>query len=1045
MKILHIADIHWRGLSRHDEYKESFLAFFEQARSLKPDIIYIGGDIVHNKTQGISLELIDCLCWWFKSLSDIAPIHIILGNHDGLMLNSDRQDAISPIVKALDNPKIYLYKKSGIFPIPDHEKFNWCVFSCFDESSWKDVFPEDDKINIALFHGAVWGSLTDIEWEIDGDVDTSFFNDYDFALLGDIHKRQFLNEKRTIAYPGSTIQQNYGESCGKGFLFWDIRGKDDFDVEFFEIPHFKPFVTLDWQGSVEKTLFIANDHLDESRFRIRSDNTLSHADSKKIQFDLKREKSASEVVFKSESSFDASKIQIQDGSFKKENLRDSSTIKRLIRGYYKNANLNKEILSQFDKLIDSYISQISEEEESLRNTRWQINKIKFDNLFAYGSGNLINFENLPGITGIFGKNTKGKSSIIGSIMYGLFNTTDRGSIKNEHIINSRKNNCIAEIDISVNSEPFRILRSTVKHQTRKGEIYSATSLNLYKLDELGDIQEDLTEEQRRETEKVLRKIIGSADDFSMTSLAAQGEMNTFIREKATARKIILTKFLDLNIFEKMHDIAKSESSEIRNKMKTFPDLDWQSEIDELKIILSDSKNKKKLYTADILSKREMLQRLSADLATSDNPDIITIEELDRKKLSIDELSNVLIKVDKKEDSLKIQIAEKREKREKIEQVKKDFSIDDLRNKLEHQAELERGIIDLRHKSEKIEFELLRQKRSVKRLNGIPCGDTYPTCKFIKDSYSDKDKIDDQISLSSASRSTLSSAKSALKLILNEEIDAKIKKYEKLSGMQASLSMEVSKIQVSYNNTINEKKNISSELESLKDDLAEMKERYIEDEDNRSAMIRRRISEISEELTGLDRKKTKEIERITKTSVETLNLERDKKDFSKFKDGILMYDMFIQSVSKKGIPLQIMMSQLPIINLEISKILQGVTGFTVELEADLDSNSMDVFINYGDSKRIIELASGMEKMMASLAIRVALINVSTLTKTNMLIIDEGFGALDELNIEACTRLLSSLKKWFRNIIIISHVDSIKDAVDHSLEITKKEKNTIVYHP
>ena len=44
----------------------------------------------------------------------------------------------------------------------------------------------------------------------------------------------------------------------------------------------------------------------------------------------------------------------------------------------------------------------------------------------------------------------------------------------------------------------------------------------------------------------------------------------------------------------------------------------------------------------------------------------------------------------------------------------------------------------------------------------------------------------------------------------------------------------------------------------------------------------------------------------------------------------------------------MMSQLPVINDEISKILQGVVGFTVELEADSDSNSMDVYINYGDS-------------------------------------------------------------------------------------------------
>ena len=82
------------------------------------------------------------------------------------------------------------------------------------------------------------------------------------------------------------------------------------------------------------------------------------------------------------------------------------------------------------------------------------------------------------------------------------------------------------------------------------------------------------------------------------------------------------------------------------------------------------------------------------------------------------------------------------------------------------------------------------------------------------------------------------------------------------------------------------------------------------------------------------------------------------------------------------------------------------------------------------------------MMASLAIRVALINVSSLTKTNMLIIDEGFGALDELNIEACSRLLESLKKWFRNIIVISHVDAIKDAVDNSLDIVKNEKDSKV---
>ena len=106
--------------------------------------------------------------------------------------------------------------------------------------------------------------------------------------------------------------------------------------------------------------------------------------------------------------------------------------------------------------------------------------------------------------------------------------------------------------------------------------------------------------------------------------------------------------------------------------------------------------------------------------------------------------------------------------------------------------------------------------------------------------------------------------------------------------------------------------------------------------------------------------------------------------------------------------------------------------------------MDVFINYGDSKRIIECASGMEKMISSIAIRVALVNVSSLPKCDTFIIDEGFGALDETNVEACNRLLQSLKKWFKNILVISHVDAVKDSVDTILDIFSKGIDSQVIH-
>jgi len=1043
MRIIHLADIHWRGLSRHKEYRESFSRFFDKARMLNPDVIYIGGDIVHNKTQGISPELIDCLCWWFTGLSDIAPTHVILGNHDGLMLNNDRQDAISPIISALKNPNIHLYKKSGVYPVKNHEDFNWCVFSCFDEPGWSSVRPQKNKINIALFHGAVWGSKTDIDFSIEGDVTDDFFDQFDFTLLGDIHKQQFLDERRTIAYPGSTIQQNYGEDLGKGFLFWDIESKDKFTSKFYPIDHSKPFVTIEWMGNVQDTVGESFIYPDGSRFRIRSKNKISHADSNQLQHALKREKEAAEVVFKSESSLDVSKITTTAGILNKTNLRDSSTHKRLIREFYADLDLNDDDFKNLDNLIEKYVSQVTDNHDILRNISWQINSIKFNNLFAYGKDNFINFENLPGITGIFGKNRKGKSSIVGSLMYCLFNTTDRGSIKNLHIINSRKNKCDALIDATVNGDKVRIYRETVSHQTRKGEIYASTSLDLTKVNEEGDEKENITQEQRRETEKILRKMIGTSDDFLMTSLASQGEMNTFIREKATMRKMILTKFLDLVVFEKMHEISKSETSNLRARLKLYPDIDRDEEIDNCQFDAIKVSDDLKIIEREISQKRNILKELTIDLALSDNPDIVTEAECVNQKKVVDNLTfkikdfdTLILDIDDEIKSLTL-------KNEKIELVKSDFSIGDLKSKLEIQKILEKESVKLSYEYETYKAELERQNKSIKKLNDVPCGDSFPSCKFIRDSHKDRTKIKLQSQIVEKSLKIFNDIKKSLEDVMCEGIDEKIEKYNALVKRQSDLSIASSKAQIKLNNSLNDKSHTVSILAVEDEKLQEMESRMTYGEESPSFVIRSRIASLENDIRNLDKKRMRRFEKIARLKTEISKIENDRDEFEKIKNELRIYDLFIQAVSKTGIPLQIMMSQLPIINDEISKILQGVVGFTVELEADPDSNSMDVYINYGDSRRIIELASGMEKMMSSLAIRVALINVSSLTKTNMLIIDEGFGALDETNIEACSRLLESLKKWFRNIIVISHVDAIKDAVDNSLEITKNGKDAKVY--
>jgi exonuclease SbcC len=111
----------------------------------------------------------------------------------------------------------------------------------------------------------------------------------------------------------------------------------------------------------------------------------------------------------------------------------------------------------------------------------------------------------------------------------------------------------------------------------------------------------------------------------------------------------------------------------------------------------------------------------------------------------------------------------------------------------------------------------------------------------------------------------------------------------------------------------------------------------------------------------------------------------------------------------------------------------------------EGNAMDIFISYGDSRRLLELGSGMEKFVSCIAIRVALTTVSSLPKTDIFIIDEGFGSLDDVGIEACGRLLQSLKRYFRNVIVISHVDGIKDVADNIIEISRNERDSMVSVP
>lgn len=235
MKIAHLADIQIRFGSRHNEYKTVFRRLYEDLEKIKPDRIFVGGDLNHHKIN-ISPGSFDLASELLYNLSRIAPTDVILGNHDINLQQLEQGDSISPIFKFanliensnseksafivteenkddIDYSKkaIYFFPDSGFYDITD--KLVYGVFSCKDNKiihlDKKDV----TKKYIGLFHGQLYGARGDNGYELKGEtmVKKSTFNGFDIVMLGDLHEYQTFEKTEEKIIDESELEKYKNE------------------------------------------------------------------------------------------------------------------------------------------------------------------------------------------------------------------------------------------------------------------------------------------------------------------------------------------------------------------------------------------------------------------------------------------------------------------------------------------------------------------------------------------------------------------------------------------------------------------------------------------------------------------------------------------------------------------------------------------------------------------------------------------------------------------------------------------------------------------
>ncbi len=1025
MRFAHIADTHIRNLKYHFEYKEVFKQLYQSLRDENVDYIVHCGDIAHTKTQ-ISPEFVEMCTEFFKNLADIAETIIILGNHDGNLKNNSRQDAITPIVSAMNHPNLHLLKRSGEIWLD--EDFSLYVLSVFDEDNWMKPV-DSNKVNIALYHGAINRSKTDQNWSLSGDHDIDIFDDFDFAFLGDIHKTQKLDRDGRIWYAGSTVQQNFGESLDKGYLLWDIEDKDTFSNKLITFNNPKPFVTL---KLTDKGNLPRSKPPEGARLRIVSEDNVSLDKVKKALDIAKFRYSPESVTYLNRAAGKQIHVLAPKG-LEKQDLRDIDVQEKIMAKYLEEFEVSDEVLEKVYSLNKKYNKEIEDSEEVFRNINWSLRSLEWDNTFNYSDGNVVDFAKLEGIVGIFGKNYSGKSSIVDTLLYALYNTTSKSIRKSYNIINQNKVSCNAKAQIQIDGKNYFVERKSekdIKKRTGEDTQTAVTDLEFYSEDELGEYTV-LNGTSRQDTDKNVRKYFGTHKDFLMTSMASQLDSFSFINEGSTNRKSILAKFLDLEIFDKKFEKAKKESSMTKAALNRLEGIDFEENIKKFKSDISRSQFKieeNKVICSNMVTEIGALHSAVSELEAKINsvPAEIIDPVLTAKKIL--QKQKDILEINSRKTDAQVSLEEEVKKYEKIDCFLKEFDIAKYKEKkqsfLLSEEELQLKVTELK--------ELSTHKSILTRHRDLVCDKCTPI-------------LDSSLEVKSSEISTVTKKINEIGSEHCPEERTKIDKYiddfNSLIVKRDQLANSITKnklvIERADNLLFKEQieldnlNNKNSEYENNKESIENLKQLLFE-RDKAESLIESRektLKDCNSKIMQLHKKHGSLEEKLKHAELQLGEYEKLKEDFA-------AYHLLMTCCHPNGVSYEIIKERLPLINEEISKILTNIVDFEVFITNNEDK--LDIFIKHPKhDSRPLEQGSGAEKTIAQMAIRLAFLTVSSLPKSDLFILDEPATALDEENMEGFIRILEMIKGYFKTVILISHLDSLKDCVDMQINIERKD--------
>ena len=1030
-KIYHLADLHIRNLKRHTEYREVFQKFLNNVDrdNIENAVIYLAGDIAHAKTE-MSPELVREISWFLTECANRKHTFLITGNHDCNLNNNYRLDVLTPIVENLENERIHYLRDTGVYPF---HNITFVVYSILDnQENWPKGELVEGENTICLFHGPVNDSTTDIGYTVSSNsFTTEMFDGFDMVMLGDIHKRQTLG-RSTIAYAGSMIQQNHGESLEKhGYLLWDVESRT---FEEVDIPNDYGFYTLDVDNGVVPTV---TNMPKKPRLRVRVSNT-DPSQIKKALTKIKKQYKVQEFTVTRMDTLSKQKTGNFDDKLAIGNVRDVEFQNELIKDYLERQYLADDDTIDKIKQINRQINTKLVDDDVTPNIQWVPKEFEFSNMFSYGENNKIRFENTNGIVGIFAPNASGKSSLFDALSFCIFDKTSRTYIA-KNILNNRKSNFYCKLHFQIEDVDYFIERRA--KLINKGRNLKV-DVSFWREDESGI--HSLNGEQRRDTNSIIQQYLGTYEDFVLTTLSLQGNNSLFIDKSQSERKEILAQFMGVDIFDKLYSHASDENRDNASLIRKFKRDDFTQQLADIQIDLKRAEAEYKLEEVNLTTAKEEVDKHNQKLISLNEKivkvksDNYSLDELETKKSTLETSLTDLLS---QRDTTQSKIGKLEETQIELEEKIDSFDEDEITEGYDLFNQYTSDLKDLNNELEKLKIREDSLLERMKHLESHRYNKDCDICMENSESIIDaKVGVTADLSICSVNRKSMLKQKDVLLLAIDsrKRYSDLLKELNKFKGDETKVSRDI-------NILINKLSTFETQEIKLNNELLQVTQ-LIKDYLENEKQIKKN-KELRDEIVDVrhDLGKSKQILKNSEADILVLNgsvssLKNQKKtiedrieEVEKLEEQHGLFEYYLNSLGKDGVSYELISKALPMIEGEVNNILGQIVEFGLQLE--MDGKNVNANIVYDDQQWSLEMCSGMERFISGLAIRIALINVCNLPRPNFLVIDEGFGTLDNENLTSLYMLFAYLKTQFDFVMIISHIDSMRDVVDSLMEIKK----------